>query len=148
MPQQPSSPSWSLPKLTSFPPVLPSSLCQRRTFPLCRSTPYDSYEDSPGGRPAAGGSDGAKPGNTKTAQIQQQIDDTVGIMRENITKVAERGERLDALQDKTGAFFHPRFSLGRGWRGDFADLSIDSVSADAQTTSLRVRKGSGGAPTV
>jgi hypothetical protein len=25
-------------------------------------------------------------------------------MRENITKVAERGERLDALQDKTGAF--------------------------------------------
>jgi len=26
----------------------------------------------------------------------------VGIMHENITKVAERGERLDALQDKTG----------------------------------------------
>lgn len=25
-------------------------------------------------------------------------------MRENITKVAERGERLDALQDKTGGF--------------------------------------------
>ena len=24
-------------------------------------------------------------------------------MRENITKVAERGERLDSLQDKTGA---------------------------------------------
>ncbi|KAI9633364.1 synaptobrevin, partial [Dioszegia hungarica] len=33
--------------------------------------------------------------------IQAQIDDTVGIMHENITKVAERGERLDALQDKT-----------------------------------------------
>ena len=25
-------------------------------------------------------------------------------MRENITKVAERGERLDSLQDKTGTF--------------------------------------------
>lgn len=25
-------------------------------------------------------------------------------MRENITKVAERGERLDSLQDKTGEF--------------------------------------------
>ena len=25
-------------------------------------------------------------------------------MRENITKVAERGERLDSLQDKTGAW--------------------------------------------
>jgi hypothetical protein len=25
-------------------------------------------------------------------------------MHQNITKVAERGERLDTLQDKTGAF--------------------------------------------
>ncbi|EOR04842.1 hypothetical protein E3P77_00330 [Wallemia ichthyophaga] len=40
-------------------------------------------------------------GNPKTAAIQAQIDDTVGIMRENITKVSERGERLDQLQDKT-----------------------------------------------
>lgn len=32
---------------------------------------------------------------------RQQIDDTVGVMRENITKVSQRGERLDALQDKT-----------------------------------------------
>lgn len=40
-------------------------------------------------------------GNHKTAAIQAQIDDTVGIMRENINKVAERGERLDSLQDKT-----------------------------------------------
>jgi hypothetical protein len=31
----------------------------------------------------------------------QQIDDTVGVMRENINKVSQRGERLDALQDKT-----------------------------------------------
>ncbi|GAA6030965.1 hypothetical protein JCM8097_008959 [Rhodosporidiobolus ruineniae] len=78
------------------------------------SEPYDPYipgsnPNQPGGGPgpAASGSSGggAKPsggaGNNKTAAIQQQIDDTVGIMRENITKVAERGERLDALQDKT-----------------------------------------------
>ncbi|ORY74749.1 synaptobrevin-domain-containing protein [Leucosporidium creatinivorum] len=63
------------------------------------SEPYDPYipgggsSQNPSGAPAAGGS--------KTAAIQAQIDDTVGIMRENITKVAERGERLDALQDKT-----------------------------------------------
>ncbi|GAA5845327.1 hypothetical protein JCM11251_007995 [Rhodosporidiobolus azoricus] len=75
-----------------------------------RSEPYDPYipgsnPNQPGGgpgpsssTPAAGGSGS---GNSKTAAIQQQIDDTVGIMRENITKVAERGERLDALQDKT-----------------------------------------------
>jgi len=31
----------------------------------------------------------------------QEIDSTVGIMRENINKVSDRGERLDALQDKT-----------------------------------------------
>ncbi|KTW27437.1 hypothetical protein T552_02415 [Pneumocystis carinii B80] len=41
------------------------------------------------------------PGNSRTAMIQAQIDDTVGIMRENINKVAQRGERLDILQDKT-----------------------------------------------
>ena len=28
-------------------------------------------------------------------------------MRDNITKVAERGERLDQLQDKTGMFLFP-----------------------------------------
>jgi vesicle-associated membrane protein 4 len=38
----------------------------------------------------------------KTAAIQAQIDDTVDIMKSNINKVAERGERLDDLQDKTG----------------------------------------------
>lgn len=32
-------------------------------------------------------------------------------MRDNITKVAERGERLDQLQDKTGVFLFP-FSRG------------------------------------
>jgi vesicle-associated membrane protein 4 len=32
---------------------------------------------------------------------QQEIDSTVGIMRDNINKVSERGARLDSLQDKT-----------------------------------------------
>jgi hypothetical protein len=31
----------------------------------------------------------------------QEIDSTVGIMRDNINKVSERGARLDSLQDKT-----------------------------------------------
>jgi hypothetical protein len=35
------------------------------------------------------------------ANCQQEIDSTVGIMRDNINKVSERGERLDSLQDKT-----------------------------------------------
>jgi vesicle-associated membrane protein 4 len=36
-----------------------------------------------------------------TSCLQQQIDDTVGVMRENINKVSQRGEHLDSLQDKT-----------------------------------------------
>ncbi|MBW0466933.1 hypothetical protein O181_006648 [Austropuccinia psidii MF-1] len=60
--------------------------------------PYDPY--IPGGPQPAGNAKGSV-GNPKTQAIQAQIDDTVGIMRDNITKVAERGERLDALQDKT-----------------------------------------------
>jgi len=59
--------------------------------------PYDPY--IPSGQ--AGATQQGPAGNTRTAAIQQQIDDTVGIMRENINKVADRGERLDSLQDKT-----------------------------------------------
>lgn len=78
---------------------VPQFIC---IFPYHRSEPYDPYlpRNGSSSNPAGGSSQG---GNPKTAAIQQQIDDTVGIMRENITKVAERGERLDSLQDKTGA---------------------------------------------
>ncbi len=43
-------------------------------------------------------------GNPKTAAIQDQINSTVDIMKSNINKVAERGGRIDDLQDKTGEF--------------------------------------------
>lgn len=39
--------------------------------------------------------------NANQTLFLQQIDDTVGVMRDNINKVSQRGERLDALQDKT-----------------------------------------------
>ncbi|ROT35445.1 synaptobrevin [Sodiomyces alkalinus F11] len=60
--------------------------------------PYDPY--IPSGQSGAGDSHQAG-GNTRTQALQAQIDDTVGVMRENINKVSQRGERLDALQDKT-----------------------------------------------
>ncbi|KAH8601474.1 synaptobrevin-domain-containing protein [Bisporella sp. PMI_857] len=63
-----------------------------------RQEPYDPY--LPAGGAAPGGA-GAQPGNQRTAALQAQIDDTVGVMRENINKVSQRGERLDSLQDKT-----------------------------------------------
>ncbi|EXJ80247.1 vesicle-associated membrane protein 4 [Capronia coronata CBS 617.96] len=61
-----------------------------------RDQPYDPYIPSggQGGAPQPGG-------NQRTAALQAQIDDTVGVMRENINKVSQRGERLDSLQDKT-----------------------------------------------
>ncbi|WWC85521.1 uncharacterized protein L201_000385 [Kwoniella dendrophila CBS 6074] len=69
--------------------------------------PYDPYipagSSAPNSASGAGGSAGQQGGqqNQKIAAIQQQVNDTVGIMHENIQRVAERGERLDALQDKT-----------------------------------------------
>ncbi|OBZ78188.1 Synaptobrevin 1 [Grifola frondosa] len=65
--------------------------------PLIRSEPYDPYLPRGG---SSSNPSGGPTGTSKTAAIQQQIDDTVGIMRRT-QKVAERGERLDQLQDKT-----------------------------------------------
>ncbi|KAH7867746.1 synaptobrevin-domain-containing protein [Lentinula edodes] len=66
---------------------------------LTRSEPYDPYLPRNGSSSNPSGP--SQGGNAKTAAIQAQIDDTVEIMRDNISKVAERGERLDSLQDKT-----------------------------------------------
>jgi vesicle-associated membrane protein 4 len=60
---------------------------------------YDPY--IPAGGAGAAGANTTAPGNQRTAALQAQIDDTVGVMRENINKVSQRGERLDSLQDKT-----------------------------------------------
>lgn len=65
---------------------------------MASNQPYDPYIPS-SQAPGAGAAMSGNP--NRTAAIQAQIDDTVGIMRENINKVAERGERLDSLQDKT-----------------------------------------------
>lgn len=63
-----------------------------------QDAPYDPYIPA-GQAGAAQGQQGN--GNSRTQALQAQIDDTVDVMRENINKVSQRGERLDALQDKT-----------------------------------------------
>lgn len=60
---------------------------------------YDPYIPADGASSNPTGSGAA--GNSRTAQIQAQIDETVGVMRDNINKVNERGENLNSLQDKT-----------------------------------------------
>ena len=37
-------------------------------------------------------------------RIQSQVDDVVDIMKSNVNKVLERGDRLEDLQDKSGLF--------------------------------------------
>jgi len=62
-----------------------------------REQPYDPYIPSGGNN--HGGS--ANDGNQRTAALQAEIDSTVGIMRDNINRVEQRGAHLDSLQDKT-----------------------------------------------
>ncbi|EQL03478.1 synaptobrevin [Ophiocordyceps sinensis CO18] len=61
-----------------------------------QDAPYDPY--IPNGQSASQQGAG---GTARTHALQEQINDTVGVMRDNISKVSQRGERLDALQDKT-----------------------------------------------
>lgn len=39
--------------------------------------------------------------NQRTAELQAQIDETLGVMQDNLKQVMTRGERLDSLHDKT-----------------------------------------------
>ena len=64
-----------------------------------RSEPYDPYIPN-----NQRGTDSGAGGTQKTARVQQQVDEVVGIMQENIDKVMQRGERLDDLRGKTGKF--------------------------------------------
>lgn len=60
---------------------------------MSSSVPYDPYV--PPEEQVAG-----EQSQSKAAALQAEIDDTVGIMRDNINKVAERGERLTSIEDK------------------------------------------------
>lgn len=57
---------------------------------------------------------GGPGGQARTAQIQAQIDDTIDIMRENITKTTERGANLQQLQNKTSDLADSATSFRRG----------------------------------
>ncbi|KAJ3412137.1 hypothetical protein HDV05_001175 [Chytridiales sp. JEL 0842] len=41
------------------------------------------------------------PPSSKTAQVQDQVNDVVNIMQENVQRVMQRGENLETLQDRT-----------------------------------------------
>ncbi|KAI8050136.1 uncharacterized protein B0P05DRAFT_600605 [Gilbertella persicaria] len=82
--------------LFSFPFSLSFSLFSKVNKDNKMSAPYDPYIPNKNRN---------EEGNNKTARVQQQVDEVVGIMQENIDKVMQRGERLDDLRGKTGKVF-------------------------------------------
>ncbi|CAF9912075.1 MAG: SNAP receptor, synaptobrevin [Heterodermia speciosa] len=80
--------------------------------PHGREQPYDPY--IPAGGSAGAGNPAPDGGNQRTAALQAQIDDTVGIMRQNITRVQERGENVDRLGDKTQGLSDSAANFRRG----------------------------------
>ncbi|KAK4149292.1 putative synaptobrevin [Chaetomidium leptoderma] len=64
------------------------------------SEPYDPY--IPNGAQGAPGAPNARtPGDARVAVIQAEVDGAMGKMRENVTNLAQRGDDLGSLQDKT-----------------------------------------------
>ncbi|KAI8906539.1 hypothetical protein PhCBS80983_g01009 [Powellomyces hirtus] len=50
----------------------------------------------------------------KTAAVQGQVDEVIGIMHNNIEKVMQRGERLESLQNKTDDLQQGALQFKRG----------------------------------
>lgn len=59
--------------------------------------------------------------------MQSQVDEVIDVMQENISKVIERGERLEDLQDKSGEMYNR--SQKRMWSitRDGVDKSLTQV---------------------
>mmetsp|Transcript_100660 Transcript_100660/g.285239 ORF Transcript_100660/g.285239 Transcript_100660/m.285239 type:complete len:228 (+) Transcript_100660:73-756(+) len=50
-------------------------------------------------------------GTTKVRQMEQELEDVTDMMRDNLSKVMERGERIESLIDKTTALKSASFSF-------------------------------------
>ncbi|TPX72712.1 hypothetical protein SpCBS45565_g00241 [Spizellomyces sp. 'palustris'] len=56
----------------------------------------------------------SQPQAGKTTQVQNQVNEVVGIMQDNIDKVMQRGEQLDTLQNKTDDLQNSSLQFKRG----------------------------------
>ena len=48
--------------------------------------------------------------------MKKQVDDVVGVMRGNVSKVLDRGEKLSVIEDKSGDDDDDNDDGGWGWR--------------------------------
>merc|ERR1719446_1552974 len=53
-------------------------------------------------------------GTTKVRQMEQELEDVTEMMRDNISKVMERGERIESLIDKTALLKNESVSFRAG----------------------------------
>ncbi|POI30173.1 hypothetical protein CIB84_006077 [Bambusicola thoracicus] len=79
------------------------------------------------------------PRNDKIRHVQNQVDEVIDVMQENITKVIERGERLDDLQDKSGVMINALLSLSFSLHL-FPTAGPESLSDNATAFSNRAKQ--------
>jgi hypothetical protein len=87
------------------PPILHTQFCSIIGYnDANRYDPYVPRDGTPSGSggPSSGPAGGTNPNNTSMQKAKDEIERTKKIMEDNIRNVAERGDRLDALRDKTG----------------------------------------------
>lgn len=46
--------------------------------------------------------EGGEPGMARINKVQREVDNVVGVMRNNIDKVLERGEKLEDIENRSG----------------------------------------------
>lgn len=66
--------------------------------------------------------------------MQSQVDEVIDVMQENISKVIERGERLDDLQDKSGEVASPMACPTGAMPPDMHTAAIGKQQNTAQQT--------------
>uniref|UniRef100_A0A672PZE1 Vesicle associated membrane protein 4 n=1 Tax=Sinocyclocheilus grahami TaxID=75366 RepID=A0A672PZE1_SINGR len=71
------------------------SIRSERVNDLLRFKLHQSYQEIWSGPVVPAGM------QTSRVTVQSQVDEVIDVMQENISKVIERGERLDELQDKS-----------------------------------------------
>lgn len=64
-------------------------------------------------------------------RLQNQVDEVVGVMQNNVSKVMERGDRLEDLQDQSGKIIY----INNTSEDKFTDLILEKN--DKETIAIR-----------
>ncbi len=72
--------------------------------------------------------------NPKTAEVQKEIDAVTNAMHQNLEAIAERGERMNNLQDKSGASssVHLLYSNLPLWRDIEWEVGMEEMADESR----------------